>query len=577
MRYLSTLLILFAIQGLFAQTNILITNPEADNVIKGNFTPANYAATNVINDKINIVQGIQNGVNSDSLHAYLERMDDFGTRNTGADTVSNVTGIGAARRWAFDKFLEFSEVNENRLLVTYLQFDQTICAMNQHRNICAVLPGSDATNHEVVIIEGHIDSRCDTPCDINCLAEGMEDNGSGSALVLELARVMSQFTYDNTIVFMLTIGEEQGLYGANAFSQYCVDNNIPVKAVFNNDVVGGIICGATSSAPSCPGLNDIDSTNVRFFSYGGNNSKYKQFARFTKLEYKEELLPIVDVPMTIHIMAGEDRVGRGGDHIPFREDDFTSMRTTSMNEHGDASNGVGYTDRQHTSEDVLGIDTTGDGNLDSFFVDFNYLGRNSVINGVGAAMVAIGPNMPQYDLVSYSDSTITVTITDQMQYPQYRIGLRTNTNDWDTVYTINSTVGTVQLPPGQWFYISVASVDSSGVESLFTNETYIIEPWLEVPDIEANVTGYELLQNKPNPFDEATIITVYVPESENYTNGAIEIRSLSGELVKSLPIELNGELNEVLYEHGFGATGVYTYSLVIDGEVISSKRMIFAN
>ncbi len=555
----------------------MVTNPEADDILKGNFNPLAYSASIIVDEKSAIVQGINSGVNPDSLHANIVRMGEFINRNTGSDTASLVKGIGAARKWAYEKLQLYSAINDNRLIVSYLQFDLNICGITQHRNIFGVLPGSDTTNHEVVIIEGHIDSRCDIACDTSCIAEGMEDNATGSALVLELARVMSQYTYRNTIVFMLTIGEEQGLYGADAFSQYSVDNDLPIKAVYNNDVVGGVICGETSSPPSCPGLNDVDSTNVRFFSYGGSNSAHKQFARFNKLQYKEELNSVVAVPMGIHIMSGEDRSGRGGDHIPFRQDGFTAMRTTSANEHGDASNGPGYTDRQHTSDDILGVDTTGDGIIDSFFVDFNYLGRNTVINGVAAAMAAIGPFKPTFTISSTPDSNLIIKITGQTQYPQYRVALRTNTNDWDTVYTMNSLIDTLEIPQASYYNISAASVDSSGVESLFTGETYILQPWLDIPEIEKIDGPYELLQNRPNPFDESTIIGVYVPDSRYYGNGEILIRDFNGRVVSTIAIELDGQVNEVLYEHGYGKTGTYMYTLVVNGKEVGTKRMVFAN
>jgi len=560
----------------FSQTNILVTNALADDVLKGTYNPNDYTASVIVNDKNVLVSGINTGIQADSLKKYILEMGQFNTRNTGSDTLSSINGIGAARRWAFNKFESFSAQNENRLLVSYLQFDQNICTISQHRNIFAVLPGSDPQNHGIVLIEGHIDSRCDSECDTACLALGMEDNASGSALVLELARAMSQYTYKNTIVFMLTIGEEQGLYGAAAFSLYSVDNDLPIRAVFNNDVVGGVICGQTSSAPSCPGLNDVDSTSVRLFSYG-SNTLHKQLARFTHLEYKEELLAQVAVPMTIHIMSGEDRIGRGGDHIPFRQDGFTAIRTTSANEHGDASNSPGYSDRQHTSDDILGVDTDGDLIIDSFFVDFNYLARNAVINGVSAAMAAIGPKTPDFSVVSYSDSTLTVSIFPEMSYPSYRIALRSTGTDWDTVYTTTSTVETLLVDSTSWYFVSVATVDSSGTESLFSPEITIAHLWLEVEDLVSPSSGYRLLQNRPNPFDEATIISVYVADPSAHKRAEIVVRDLKGTIVQVLPLELKFETNDVLYEHGYGATGVYTYSLVIDGKIISTKRMIFAN
>jgi hypothetical protein len=198
--------------------------------------------------------------------------------------------------------------------------------MGRHKDVVAVLPGRDISDPSSIIIEAHLDSRCKDNCDIDCLAQGMEDNGSGVALVVELARVMSQYVFDHTIIFMTVTGEEQGLVGSNAFADYATQENIPLKAVLNNDIVGGIICGETSSPPSCPGLNNIDSTQVRLFSFGGFNSKNKGLSRFIKLEYNEMIKPLSSVPMMVSIMSAEDRTGRGSDHIPFRENGFAAMR-----------------------------------------------------------------------------------------------------------------------------------------------------------------------------------------------------------------------------------------------------------
>ena len=240
-----------------------------------------------------------------------------------------------------------------------------------------------------------MDSRCEDNCDIHCPAHGMEDNGSGVALVIELARVMSRYVFDHTIVFMTVTGEEQGLAGSNAFSDYALAQGLAIKAVFNNDIVGGIICGETSSPPSCPGLNHIDSTQVRLFSHGGFNSPHKALSRFIKLEYQEMIRPLSAVPMLLTIMSAEDRTGRGSDHIPFRENGYYAMRFCSANEHGNADvSDPEYHDRQHTTNDILGVDTDGDLEIDSFFVDFNYLARNTIINGNSAAMAALGPETP---------------------------------------------------------------------------------------------------------------------------------------------------------------------------------------
>ena len=580
MKYISILIFIcvFTAQPFRSQINMAFTSMDAEHVIKGNYNPLYYFSASPISDHDLIVPFLQNNISSDSLKSFILKLASFQNRNTGSDTLSSTSGIGAARRWAYQKFSEFSSQAENRLIPSYFQFDRDICGITQHKNVIAVLPGSDTTNHEVIIIEGHMDSRCENECDLTCEAQGIEDNASGTALVLELARVMSKCSYKNTLVFMLTIGEEQDLYGADAFADYCNLNDIPVKAVLNNDVIGGIICGQTSSAPSCPGLNLIDSTQVRIFSYGGFNSANKQLARFIKLQYKEELKPIVTVPMLIKIMSGEDRSGRGGDHIPFRVNGFASCRFTSANEHGDASNEPGYTDRQHTSEDILGVDTDLDGIIDSFFVDFNYLARNACINGTGASIVALGPKKPDFNVATIPGPGIIFHVTQEFQYSTYRVGVRSTTNDWDSVYTISGYYDTIFPPVSNIYYVSIASVDENGLESLFSKEVVIQNSQISLPEIEQEtIKSIELLQNRPNPFDEATIIGVVVNQELAYKKAEIKIYDINGKQVEILKIDLKPGINEAFYEHGYGKTGTYFYALLVDGAEIARKSMIFAN
>lgn len=563
----------------YAQTNSLFTSSVAEQVVKGNYDPVLYSSANAITNHEQIITFIQNNINPDSLQSTIFKLATFQNRNTASDTTSTIFGIGAARRWVYEQFQNISITAENRLVPSYFQFNRTICGVVQHRNVLAVLPGSDTANHQVIVIEGHMDSRCEDECDTLCQAQGIEDNASGTALVLELARILSKCSFKNTLVFMLTIGEEQGLYGADAFADYCNLYDIPIKAVLNNDVIGGVICGQTSSPPSCPSYNDVDSTQVRIFSYGGFNSVHKQLARFIKLQYEEELKPIVNVPMLVTIMSGEDRIGRGGDHIPFRQNGFAACRFTSANEHGDASNAPGYTDRQHTQTDVIGLDTNLDGAIDSFFVDFNYLARNACINAVGATVAAIGPNKPDFVVdATIPGPGIIIHLTQETQYANYRVGIRSTTNDWDSVYTINGNYDTIYPPISNVYYVSVAAVDENQLESLFSKEVLIQNSQISLEEVVIDqVHPIELLQNRPNPFDEVTIIGIAVNKPVNYKNAEIQIKDLNGKLVELLKIDLNLGINEVFYNHGYGKTGIFYYSLVVDGEEIASKSMIFAN
>ena len=560
-----------------AQTNIISTDSVAEQIMLGNYNPTNYASSNPITHPDSITQAIIASVFPDSLKSYITTLGTFYNRNTGSDTVSNTIGIGAARRWAFGKFAAFSALNENRLIPSYLQFDTMICTSPQHRNIFAVLPGADTSDKSVIFIEGHIDSRCAGECDSLCLAQGMEDNGSGTALVLELARVMSRFTFKHTLVFLLTIGEEQGLFGAEAFALYCQQKNIKVKAVQNNDIVGGILCGNTSSPPSCPGFGDVDSLQVRIFSFGNFNSAHKQYARYCKLEYQEQALPHLSVPTTISIMTPEDRTGRGGDHIPFRLRFFTAIRFTSANEAGNANvTDTTYHDRQHTSGDILGLDTDSDSVIDSFFVDFNYLARNAVINGNGAAMAALTDAAPDFTYSPIGIGKLVVTITQQTQYTQYRVGVRIPPhNDWDSLYTMNGLVSdTLSMPPGTIFFVSVAGVDSNGIETLFSREYSVNVSSVE--EINKSKNNIVLLPAKPNPSDEEVSFTVLVNKAVPYKNAYLRISSGDGKEITHLKISLQQGINEVNYRHGYNASGTRFASLVVDGKIISTIKIVFS-
>lgn len=573
----STFFCLFCLSA-NAQTNILITSNEADKIIKGDFSPDDYAATDVVDHPQTIIAQIQNEINTDTIRAYLEILSAFGNRNTGSDTISNTRGFGAARRWAFRKFQEFSAQNENRLIPSYLQFDQDICGMGQHRNVFGILPGTNVDDHQVLIVEAHMDSRCETTCDVDCLAEGVEDNGSGTALVLELSRIMSKYSFQNTIVFLLTTGEEQGLLGADAFAEYCEMESIPMRAVFNNDVVGGIICGETSSAPSCPGFNHIDSTQVRLFSRGGV-SIHKGLARWIKCQYTEELLPIVRVPMLLTLMSAEDRTGRGGDHIPFGARNMRAMRFCSANEHGNAdASDPDYHDRQHSIRDILGVDTNADGVIDSFFVDLNYLARNSVINATSLVAAAQNVQTPTIE-IAQNGGEITIRVVDDFDYNHYKVGIRSMGHDFDTTYNlVDEEEITVTLDRGI-YYFSAASIDENDIESFFSMETRLFltntTSTSEIKNQEGPSSWVDLYQNRPNPFDEATYIQYDVRQEFPYKKSKLVIREINGKVLEEIEAPMNLGTHEILYTHGYNFTTPLIYALEVDGNIIAQNRMIF--
>lgn len=558
------------------------SNPEAEAVFFGNYNPDDYSPTIILNNPDSILYGIVNDVSKDSLYYYLEKIDSYHNRNSGSDTVSETHGIGAVRRWIHNKLEEVSEQNENRLLVTYLTFDADICGQYVHRNVIGVLPGLDTTNKEILVIEGHYDTRCEGVCDTSCYSPGMEDNGSGTVLVMELARIMSKYAFNHTILFTLTTAEDQGLYGAKALAWHLWQNDLEVKAVLNNDVIGGVICGNTSSPPSCPYMNHIDSTHVRIFSKSSWDdssavSSHKQLARYIQMNQVERINPLLEIPMEINIIISEDRVGRSGDHIPFRERGYTAIRFCSQNEHG---NGAGIPpDRQHTTNDVLGVDITvpPDGIIDSFYVDMGYLRRNSIMNGVNLGLLAISPPSPTpaYTPIPHGVE-IQILGTDTV-YKHYRVGVRskgTGTLNFDTVLTFQNTTSIVidYLPEDMECYFSVANVNN-GVESLFSPEyTTMIVGINELQQLSNQITLY---QNQPNPVTSATefVILSQIDYSENSTY--ILIRDLMGHEIKRLNLTLKKGKNTIKFQNNSGLNGVYTYSLLMDMQVIKTRKIVF--
>jgi hypothetical protein len=582
--------LLVSLSGLaaFSQTSILVTSTEVDNILKGIYTPSTYQASTVINDPNTISSELLSRISPDSLKAYLFALKSFQNRNAASDTNSTTRGIGAARRWAYNKFLQFSAANEGRLKPAYLQFNigaSSICGVTRHRNIIAVLPGTQTTDKSVVLVQGHIDSRCEGGCDILCNAFGIEDNATGTALVLELARVMSKYSFRNTIVFSLNTAEEQGKYGGEAMARYFNNNSLKIKASNNNDVSGGTFCGYTSSAPSCPSYGHIDSIGLRIFSFGGFNSQHKQWARYIKLQYKEQLLSQVPVATDIRIMTAEDRTGRGGDHQPFRPYGFTAVRFTAANENGNASTGGGYVDRQHSTRDSLGRDFDSDGVEDSLYVSVHYLARNTLINGNSMAMAALSPDTITVLASVVTNNKVRVQFSGAAS-PAYRVAVRSATNDWDSVFTVvGKTVDTINVPYGSYstFFLSASAMNSSNVESLFSSEytmnlslvTLALKDRTVNMERAPDVYGIKLLQNQPNPFDENTRITVMSGTDMFADRTWIIIRNLNGTVVKKFKVKLKKGINEVTYNHGFGETGTCIYSLVIDGMPLETRKMVF--
>lgn len=472
MKKLSAFLFLAMPFFVMAQTNMTVTNTTAANILKGNYTPSTYNPASVSRLPADIIQGLKNNTNADSIKAYWTKLGSFYNRSSGNQLASTTRGITATFNWVGSKFREFSAANGNRLVVSDFTFTQSFCSVSNHKETFAIIPGNDLTDKSVLVLLAHADSRTDIACPSSTVAaKGMEDNATGVALVMELARVMSRFSYKQTIVFLITTGEEQGLYGSTAFAKYLYNNSIPVEAAYNNDIVGSIQCILPTNTPGCSVNNSIDSVSVRLFSGGDVNSTSKSWARYVKMQYHENLEWQLAVPAKINIMAPIDRTNRSGDHVPFYNQGYRAIRLCSFNEPGDGM-GAG---REHLSADSGGIDINKDGVLDSFFVSFPFLRRNAQVDGNGIAMAAIAPLTPTYSITNIGNNRLRIVINTQKNYPAYCLGIRTISNDFDSVYTFTRLTDTLQMPVSAnlKYYASVASQDSYGIESFFGSEATI--------------------------------------------------------------------------------------------------------
>ncbi|MFD2574062.1 M28 family peptidase [Spirosoma soli] len=573
----------------YGQTNIMVTNATADAIMAGNYTPSTYSS-GITATPSAISMDLHQSISSDSLKDYVRQLASFGTRNT--NTVSNTsttTGLKAANAWVENKFRQISAQRNNRLIVSRMTFNATVCSVSKvYSQVFAVLPGTDITNKSFILVEGHIDSRCESTCDVTCNAPGVSDNATGSALVIETARVLSKYNLKATVVFLLTIGEEQGLYGSTAFANYTSSKGRSVRMVMNNDIAGTTLCGPCSSAPSCVAGN-VANNSIRIFSYGSSNSIHKQLARYIKLEYNEQIRPVAAVPMTINIMSAEDRTGRSSDHVPFRNKGYAAVRMISQNENGDGSGTCGVV---HSIKDNEQIDTNNDGVMDDFSVDFGYLSRNAVINANAVAMAAQSVKAPTSFTAKYvSLNKVSLTITDASNAPGYRIALRSLTNDWDSVYTVSTKNPTIAFVGNSSTvrYVSIAAVSASGVESLFSGEVTVnvpatmamnqtqginyLERLMRAPT--SSQPGVEILKNYPNPFDESTYMVLKNESDVTYKDAYLTVRKGDGTLVERRKISIQAGINEYLFSYkNDGRIEVFYYTFEVDDKVIATNRMM---
>ncbi len=328
-------------------------------------------------------------VDSRNIERTIRRLVSFGTRNTLSDQTSKTRGIGAARDYLKGEFDRISQANGNRLKVELQSFVQPVAPRipqpTRITNVVATLPGT-RTPERILVVSGHYDSMCTSPTDATCDAPGANDDASGTAAVLELARVMAKHKFEATIVFMAVAGEEQGLLGATYFAEQAKVKNTNIEAMFTNDIIGNSLSDkgvrdrrtVRVFAEGVPSNETEEQARTRRSVGGENDSAARQLARFI-----DSVSDIYVPTMNVEVIYRRDRYGRGGDHIPFLERGFPAVRFTEPNE-----------DYRHQHQNLRTENGTIYGDLPQF-VDFAYTANVARINLAALASIALAPAPPR--------------------------------------------------------------------------------------------------------------------------------------------------------------------------------------
>jgi hypothetical protein len=341
------------------------------------------------------IYDIIESVSSERLQKDITTLANFGTRNTFSDTTSNTRGIGAARRWIKSEFETISKDCKNCLQVFY-QKDFVTTNVGERVpkdswivNVVAIQKGTKYPNR-YIIMTGDIDSRNSDTMDYEGDAPGANDNASGMAGTIEAARVLSKYSFENSIIYLGLSGEEQGLFGGKGFAEFAKKNNWEIIGVLNNDMIGNIegVDGVIDnrsfrifSEPTPPTETEKERNSRRF--YGGEvDGISRQLARYTHKQI-QTYMPEMN-PMMIYRL---DRFGRGGHHRPFNDLGYPGIRIMEAHENYNRQHQNLRTENGIAYGDVL------EG------VNFDYVAKLTAVNAVVLANLAWSPPAPNKVLI----------------------------------------------------------------------------------------------------------------------------------------------------------------------------------
>lgn len=437
----------------------------AQSSAKGEGTPAEVNAGNADPE----IAAALKDVSAERIQANIGKLVSFGTRLTlspqDQESIAAGRGIGAAREWIKAEFGRYSKECGGCLEVKEDSFVQEkadrIPSPTQITNVYAVLKGTDvAASKRIVLVTGHYDSRNSDTFDTRGDAPGANDDGSGTAVSLECARVLSKHKFPGTIIFLTVAGEEQGLNGSKHFAEMAKQRGWGIEAVLNNDIVGG------NKDPQ------QDRSAVRVFSEGvpvaadekelrtirtlggESDSPSRELAR-----YIAEVGRTYEAGIKPMLVFRLDRYLRGGDHYSFNQQGFAAVRFTEFREN--------FTRQHQNVRTENGIEY---GDL-AKFVDFDYISRVTRLNAATLASLAAAPAPPaNVKLLTKNlenDSTITWDASQVADVAGFEVLWRATTSPaWDHVERVgNVDRATLKISKDNVIF-AVRAVDEHGHASL---------------------------------------------------------------------------------------------------------------
>lgn len=424
-----------------------------------------FIASSVAAQKAKDFYTIINGVSEDRIEQDIATLAGFGTRHTLSDTLSNKRGIGAARRWIFNEFQSIAKNCDGCIEVSYQKNynepdGRRIVKPVWINNVIAIQRGSRYPNR-FVIMSGDIDSRISDPNNYTDDSPGANDNASGMAGTIEAARVLSQYSFENSIIYAGLAGEEQGLYGGKGLAQYAQEQGWEIIGILNNDMIGnikgvdGVIDNRTFrifSEPTPANESERARKSRRF--YGGEvDGISRQLARYihkTVRTYMPEMNP--------KMIYRLDRFARGGHHRPFNDVGYAGVRIMEAHEN--------YTQQHQDIREENGI-AYGDV-LEA--VNFGYATKLTAVNAINLAALAWAPPaLKELSIGGVVEASAKFKWSKQNDenIAGYKIYWRDTTSPtWDNSRFVgNVTEATLEGIVIDNYFFGVSTVGKNGIES----------------------------------------------------------------------------------------------------------------